>query len=888
MSDLRQRLGEVGWRGQFVQSPYVFTDGRVFLSGTSIRRGQRLRLDALLRAEASLPIAAVQTLRSGESRTEAEQRLIEYAHNRLQLPFAYLIEDNGAIQEFDWTEGIQAVRTMRTALPRREELLKRWTAALGLTDEGARQELGFPYQAGAHRPRYYQEAAINRAAIAVLQARRGLRQPRVLLTLATGTGKTKVAFQLVWKLKRARAIRKVLFLADRDYLVGQAMDNEFAPFGDARHRIGGAANTSRDILFATYQAIAGDEQRRGLYQDYPRNFFDLIVVDECHRGSASEESNWRSILEHFEGAVQVGMTATPLRNDNVETYAYFGDPVYSYSLRAGISDGFLAPYRVRRLLMGATAEDEAHKQRGEASDEDGQSQAASPDVEETPQSLRERTGVIAEHLASYLRRTDALARTIVFCVDQEHAHRMREALECRLPDMAARYDDYVERIVSDEGAEGKRALGRFSTPDERTPAIVTTSKMLSTGVDVPTCKNVVLARPIGSMVEFKQIIGRGTRLFPPDKTWFTIIDYAGATRLFFDHDFDGDPELVEVETLVPVRPAADETTEASSGGASNGADPVAPPVETPSAPEPSAVAGQERGAEQDRTEAPANDVAVVTPPETKVDAEEAEVPVSSAGKPVGDPSAMAVTDEQTGNEGSAVDGDVDPKGQNNGAKNGAASRGIGEGGERSTGAEGHKPVVDNAPVTITPARDGRTIKVVGEIVYELGPDGTTLRTLSYSDYTRSALQGLVTTPAELGARWLRPEQRAEIRDRLMEEGVDFEALAASLRMPDADPFDLLLKIALGQQAMTRRGRAEKLRREHGDFFRRYGPPAREILNAVLEKYIAGEAPDVSDTQLLRVPPLSERGTFMELANRFGGGQFLRNALKEMHSLMYSA
>jgi type I restriction enzyme, R subunit len=390
-------------------------------------------------------------------------------------------------------------------------------------------------------------------------------------------GKTKIAFQLVWKLKRARAIRNVLYLTDRDWLLSQAMDNEFAHFGDARQRILGEAKTSRDIVFSTYQAIADSDTRAGLYHNYPRDFFDVIIVDECHRGSAQADSRWRDILKYFASAVQIGMTATPLSSETVQTDEYFGRPLYTYSLRTGINDGFLAPYRVRRILMGETpageqdpqlreAEPPEPPEAAEAAEAGGEPAPAvstatdededfftsdNPLVEETSATMRSRTTAIAHHLAAYLQRTDPLAKTIVFCVDQQHAEDMRRALEKACIEQARRYKGYIERIVSDEKAEGKRTLGRFSMPEEHRPVIVTTSRLLSTGVDVPTCKNIVLARPVGSLVEFKQIIGRGSRLYEPEKTWFTIIDYAGAIKLFFDPQFDGDPELVEVEPLVP-------------------------------------------------------------------------------------------------------------------------------------------------------------------------------------------------------------------------------------------------------------------------------------------------------------------------------------------------
>ncbi|HXX79426.1 MAG TPA: DEAD/DEAH box helicase family protein, partial [Ktedonobacteraceae bacterium] len=580
-----------------VETPYIFTNGRVFIRETSTQHGRKLRVDALLRAASSLPIAIVQTIHAGQSREEVIRRLKEYAHHRLAVPFAYLLEKDGTFQEFDWTASEEPIYKTLTALPSRDALWMRWAEALGLTDNQARDSLHYPYDLRSHKPRYYQEAAINRAVIAVLQAKRNLRPGRILLTLATGTGKTKIAFQLIWKLKRTRGIRNVLYLTDRDWLLSQAMDNEFAPFGDARQRILGEATTSRDILFATYQAMGDTETYKGLFRDFPSDFFDVIIVDECHRGSAQADSTWRDILDYFEGAVQIGMTATPLSTDVVQTDEYFGKAVYMYSLRTGINDGFLAPYRVRYVLMGTKHENHLQReadvaeQTGKfvpdvsnislvadvANDEDEDTLASSnPIIEESSTTLRSRTLAIARHLATFLQQTNPLAKTIVFCVDQNHAEQMREELERACAEYVRRFPGYIERIVSDDGTDGKRALGRFSTPEEPTPVIVTTSKLLSTGVDVPTCQNIVLARPVGSLVEFKQIIGRGSRLYEPDKTWFSILDYAGAIKRFFDPNFDGDPELVEVEPLVPKPQPGEDTSpdEMSDGTAPDVSEPV--------------------------------------------------------------------------------------------------------------------------------------------------------------------------------------------------------------------------------------------------------------------------------------------------------------------------
>src|SRR5713101_5688231 len=873
-SDLRRRLAQWGWRGLYIETPYVFTNGRVSIGEASIRHGKKLRVDALLRAEASLPIAVVQTIHAGESREEVIRRLKEYAHNRLAVPFAYLLDIDDTVHEFDWTVSEEPVHSALTALPYREVLRNRWMEALGLIDKQAQEALQYPYQFSSHKPRYYQEAAINRAVIAVLHAKRDLRKPRILLTLATGTGKTKIAFQLIWKLKRARAIRNVLYLTDRDWLLSQAMDNEFAPFGDARQRILGEAKTSRDIVFATYQAIADNEARSGLYHDYPRDFFDVIIVDECHRGSAQADSRWRTILEYFESAVQIGMTATPLSTEAIQTDEYFGKPIYSYSLRAGINDGFLAPYRVRRVLMG---EKRAEEQPGEAEasgiapsqndsvpavagDEEGASLPNDPIMEETAATLRTRTGAMAQHLAAYLRQTDPLAKTIVFCVDQDHAEKMREALEQASAEYVMRYRGYIERIVSDEGAEGKRALGRFSTPEERTPVIVTTSRLLSTGVDIPTCKNIVLARPVGSLVEFKQIIGRGSRLYEPEKTWFTIIDYAGAVKLFFDPNFDGDPELVEVEPLVPqLQPQPEE----GSSAIETGGIPPAPFIDVSGVPGNPIVredGGQPHPGPLHTVE---RELAPVETPEEG--SQEHAATAASAQQPEG---ALVVAQP-------AVPGNAQPPLTAGSVSSGSLPPAPG-------------PLTE-PPVVVKQTRSGRTIEVIGEYVYDLGPDGKTLiKRSSYRDYTAAALKDMIKTPADLRTRWLSKEQREALRDQLEEEGVDLPALAAALQHPDVDPLDLLLHVAFGQGMPTRNERVERLYREHADFFSRYKPQARDMLNVILEKYIDGEAADISDTELFKVPPLVDRGTFMELAAPFGGGSNVRSTLKELQQLLYSA
>ncbi len=479
------------------------------------------------------------------------QQAREYAEI-LGLKFAYAT--NGIeIIEVDYTTGIERPVS---AFPSPAELWQRQRAADGLADDDIAEKLLTPTYPDKSKPlRYYQETAVNRTVQCVVSGRR-----RVLLTLCTGAGKTAVAFQIAWKLWSARWNNKgtprkpkILFLADRNVLVDDPMAKDFAVFGDARHKItGGEAPKSRDMYFAIYQSIARDENRPGLYREYPKDFFDLIIVDECHRGSARDDSNWREILDWFEPATQIGMTATPRREDNVDTYDYFGDPIYEYSLAQGIADGFLAPYRVHRIISDYDAAG-WRPNKGEM-DRYGRQ---IPDAEYTTRdferlvAIKARTRAIAKHLAEFMRSTDRFAKTIVFCVDQEHALEMRSALVELNADLVKQYPDYVCRVTSDEGDTGSAHRAKFQDVETPSPVILTTSQLLTTGVDAPTCKNVVLARMVGSMPEFKQIIGRGTRLRTDyGKLAFNIIDYMGtATEKFADPAFDGEPVREREEVI---------------------------------------------------------------------------------------------------------------------------------------------------------------------------------------------------------------------------------------------------------------------------------------------------------------------------------------------------
>lgn len=540
-------LANAGWSIDQIDEQYFFTDGRIIVVGSVERRGKRNFADYLLRYRRDIPIAVVEAKREYRTAHDGLGQAKKYARI-LGLPFAYA--SNGPeIVEFDALTGLT---TSVPVYPSPEELWSRFRNHQGLDSAAIGPLLEPDYWGGSDIPRYYQRVAINRAVQAIGQGRK-----RVLLTMATGTGKTKVAFQICWKLFNARWSRsgtarqpRMLFLADRSVLIDDPMAKDFAPFEDARWRISSAAPShGRSMYFSTYQALAGDGTRRPLYESYARDFFDLIMIDECHRGSAREDSIWRDILEYFQPAAQLGMTATPLRQETRDTYGYFGDPIYMYSLRDGIADGFLAPYRVHRVVTDV----DATGWRPSVGDIDRYGREI-PDAEygtkdfERAVALKARTEAIATHLCRFMDETDPMAKTIVFCVDQEHASEMAQAIGNRNPRLMQIHPDFVARVTANEGDIGRGHLTNFQDIERSAPVVLTTSQLLTTGVDAPTCKNVVLARVVGSMVEFKQIIGRGTRVREDyNKLWFNIIDYTGsATQMFADPEFDGEP--VEVTT----------------------------------------------------------------------------------------------------------------------------------------------------------------------------------------------------------------------------------------------------------------------------------------------------------------------------------------------------
>jgi type I restriction enzyme R subunit len=751
-----------------------FTDGRIVVTGKKTKRRPQKRADYLLRYTRDYMVAVVEAKAAYKSPGDGLQQAKDYAEI-LGLKFAYATNGKGII-EFDFVTGQE---TELDTLPTPQQLWDRLIAA-GEIDEDTADQLVTPFhQVPGHTPRYYQEIAVNRAVGAILKG-----DNRVLLTMATGTGKTIVAFQICWKLWASRwntkgEFRKprILYLADRNILVDDPKDKAFAPFADARTRISSTELTKgREIYFSTYQSLAKDDRRPGLYREYSRDFFDLVIVDEAHRGSASDDSSWREILDYFSPAFQLGMTATPLRDDTRDTYKYFGNPIYTYSLRQGIEDGFLAPYKVRRVVTTADATGWRPKE-GEK-DRRGRiipdSHYTTPDFERIL-SLRNRTRAIARNLVDFMKEDGTFGKTIVFCVDQEHADEMRREISNAASDVVREHPNYVSRVTADEGDVGRARLEQFQELESRVPAILTTSQLLTTGVDVPTCRNIVIARLVGTMPEFKQIIGRGTRVRPDyGKLFFNILDYTGAaTALFADPDFDGDPVWLTEEEM-----NEDGETIAVT--------------------------------EEDPTEPP-------------------DFPTGQA--------SLASDDE---------------------------------------GGDSRKYYVD-----------GGAIEIAAELVYELGIDGRRLRVVKYAEYAAETVRTLYPSAVDLKRGWADPDLRAQIIDTLEERGIDFEQLALATGQPDADPFDLLCHLTFNAPLRSRRERVDSVRKSQSDFMERFTPDAREVLNELLEKYAEFGLTQFSLPEVLKVPPVSQRGNVGEIAQIFGGAAEMQSAIAELQVRLYT-
>ncbi len=767
-------IATAGWDIQAqVREEVQLTKGRVIVRGKMVSRGTPKRADYVLYYRPNLPIAVVEAKDSGHSVGAGMQQAIGYAE-LLDVPFAF--SSNGDAFLFRDTTGLGGELEREIGMesfPSPGELWERYRAWKGIEgDEGERvvtQE--YHADSGGKEPRYYQRVAINRAVEAIARG-----QDRVLLVMATGTGKTYTAFQIIWRLWKAGVKKRILFLADRNILLDQTKTNDFKPFGQAMTKITNRTiDKSYEIYLSLYQAVTGTEEERNVYRQFSRDFFDLVVIDECHRGSAAEDSAWREILDYFSSAAHLGLTATPKETRNVSNIHYFGEPIYTYSLRQGIEDGFLAPYKVVRLdldrdLTGWRPEAGQQDKYGEEIEDRIYNQR---DFDRTLV-LEERTRLVARKVSEFLKGTDRFAKTIVFCENVYHAERMRQALANENADLAAEDARYVMRITGDD-VEGKMQLDNFIDPESRYPVIATTSELMTTGVDAQTCKLIVLDQRIQSMTKFKQIIGRGTRINEDYlKYFFTILDFKKATELFADPAFDGDPVVI-------YEPGGDESP----------------------------------------------------------------VPPDGSGEDEPPTAGEWVVDE--------------------------GWRGEGEGAEDGKRGGPRRYVVSGVPVM-----------VVSERVQYYGADGK-LITESLRDYTRRKVSQEFASLDEFLRTWDAAERKQAVIRELEERGVLFEALAEEVGR-DYDAFDLVCHVVYGQPPLTRRERAEQVRKRN--YFTRYAADARAVLDALLDKYAAEGIGSVEDLKVLRVQPFSEMGTAPEIIRRFGSKEKYLQALHELEHALY--
>lgn len=772
-------LTAAGWdlRHQ-IREEVTLTKGRIKVRGRMVSRGKAKRADYILFYKPNLPIAVIEAKDDTHAVGAGMQQALGYAEI-LDVPFAF--SSNGKAFLFHDRTG-QSAEVEReiplSAFPSPDELWRRYCAWKGIEGEAERIAAQDYYvDASGKTPRYYQLVAINRVVEAIARG-----QQRILLVMATGTGKTYTAFQIIWRLWKARRVRRVLFLADRNILVDQTRINDFKPFGNAMTKITNrTVDKSYEIYLALYQAVSGSEEEKNIYKQFSPDFFDLVVVDECHRGSAAEDSAWREILEYFAPAIHLGLTATPKETRDVSNIEYFGEPVYVYSLKQGIEDGFLAPYKVVRIdldkdLIGWRPEKGQRDKYGREIEDRIYNQR---DFDRTLV-LEERTKVVARKITEFLKATDRYAKTIVFCEDIDHAERMRQALVNENADLVTENPRYVVRITGDN-EEGKAELDNFIDPESRYPVIATTSRLLTTGVDAQTCKVIVLDRRIESMTEFKQIIGRGTRVNEEyGKYYFTILDFKKATELFADPQFDGEPVKIYVRR---------------------------------------------------------QDEPVVFEDE--------------------EPGSQVLVDDM--GEGWADDDDTGDVVYGPGGEEGPRRR--------------VKYVIDNVPVF-----------VVAERVQYYGPDGK-LITESLRDYTRRRLTARYATLDDFLRRWTAAERKEAILRELEEQGVLLHALAEEVGR-DYDPFDLVCHVAFDRPPLTRRERAERVRKR--DYFARYGDKARAVLEALLDKYADEGIETIESVEVLRVRPLSELGTPVELIRSFGSKEEYLEAVRELERALYVA
>jgi type I restriction enzyme R subunit len=757
-----------------------FTDGRIYVRGKIHARGAQKRADYILYYKPNIPIAVLEAKDNNHTVGAGIQQALGYA-KPLDVPFAFSSNGDGFLfHDKTVRSGDIEKEIPLDAFPSPEELWQKYKAYKGISDDLDPIVAQDYFSDGTTRsPRYYQQIAINRTVEAIARHEGNNRH---LLVMATGTGKTYTAFQIIYRLWKSGLKKRILFLADRTSLIDQTVRGDFRHFKEAmtviKHK---QIDTAYNIYLALYQGLS-DNNDTDAYKQFSPEFFDLVIVDECHRGSAREDSKWREILEYFKSATHVGMTATPKETKEVSSTEYFGDPLYTYSLKQGIDDGFLAPYKVIKVTLDIDAE--GWRPPAGFKDKDGEL------VEDRIYNrtdfdkhiiVEERRQTVARKITEFLKGSDRFSKTIVFCVDIEHAEAMRRELANANADLVSANSKYVMQITGDN-KEGKDHLDAFISPSELYPVIATTSKLMTTGVDAQTCKLIVLDSNIGSMTEFKQIIGRGTRINEDfGKHYFTIMDFRNVTALFADKDFDGDPVRVKEAT-------EDEDISDTDN-------------ETDDTPVTDDITGDEIGFPE--------------------------------------PEKPDVT----------IDGDPTPP-------------------ERR-----RKVTVNGVEVT-----------VIKERVQYMGDDGKII-TESLRDYTRKNVRTAYTSLDAFLRSWKQADKKRAIVEELEQHGVIFAALIEEIGSA-FDPFDLICHVAFDQKQLTRKERAEQVKKR--DYFTKYGDLARKVVSALLDKYSDDGLLDLENPEIIRLDPLSKLGSPVEIIRAFGGKPAYDAAIHALTDELYKA
>ena len=760
------------WQNKVTMETQI-TDGRVNIRGNIITRDRPKKADYVLWLNRGKPIAVVEAKDNNHPVSYGLQQAITYAQ-MMDVPFAYSSNGDG-FREHDFLTGLERDLAL-DEFPSPDELISRWETNANQgkgVSENEKRIISQPYYSSqnTYDPRYYQRNAVNRTVEAIAKG-----QTRLLLVMATGTGKTYTAFQIVYRLLKSGLIRKVLYLADRNILVDQSIQQDFSPLEKTIHKINFAKDdpvtvTSHEVYFSLYQQLTGNEDKEEensedtvarFAQLFKKDFFDLIIVDECHRGSAKKDSNWRKILDYFSSATQIGMTATPKETRYISNIDYFGEPVYTYSLREGIDDGFLAPFKVYNIHTNIGEGWRPYKGQVDKNGNPIEDRIYTNSDYDYNIIIEDRIYEVANEITEYLKATDRMQKTIVFCANELHAQNMRDALAELNSDMCKINPDYVVRITGSD-AYGKSKLSYFISVGEKYPVIATTSKLLSTGADCKMTRLIVLDEMITSMTEFKQIIGRGTRLREKDgKSHFAVMDFRNVSRLFADPDWDGPIEMVD--DYDPNREKKPK-------------DPKDPPDIIDEPPEPV-------------------DVRVV-------------------------------------------------------------------------------PIVDES---------GCRVEIIGKSVSVYDTDGKLLRHESIVDYTKSNIVGKYSSLDNFIMQWSAEDKKRVITELLREQGIDLEAMKTEQNMTDVDDFDFICHVAFDKKPLTRRERANNVKKR--DFLSKYSGAAREILEALLDRYMNTGIYEIERTEILQLDPFRKYGKPSKIASYFGGKEGYRKAIKELEEELY--